>query len=350
MTERIARHGILPDQSLESAEGLSKFLNEHSIKTQDYILLQGGYTSTVYRAKSEGQNLIIKHARGRDSFYPVKRKLEETRAVTEVEVLKRLNNLFPNQVPQIYDFFPNENIIIMSDVGSSAKLGINYLLEGRADERHATELGFFLGKLKQATADWEPFETVEQPFEQVWTRGLEVDVASEEWGKQMRKYYLGSKPGFVWPDGHPKNVFFAEKDPSIRAIDFDCSHFADQDYILPNFLGQIPVFAAMGHITIEQGLEFMEQMIKAYTKVEPISPFVEKKMVFYAGAQTVQRQDGKWLFDVCGGNDEKSLRRKAFLFYFGRKVIYSTESFDQYLDLFKQSTTEWGAILDIPIR
>lgn len=333
-------------QNLDSAEGLSMFLDGHMIKTSNYKLLNGGYTSTVFRAESDNHPLIVKHTRGRDSFYPVKRKLHETRARTEVEVLRRLHDIFPEQVPQVYDFFPDENIILMSDVENSGQLGINYLLAGNASLKHAASLGSFLGKLKKETAAWEPFETVEQPFEQVWTRGLEVDVASPEWGEKMREYYLKTKPGFVWPDGHPKNVFFTNNEPLVTAIDFDCSHFADQDYMLPNFLGQIPVFAAMGHITVEQALEFMMQMVKSYTLEEPIPPSVEMKMVFYAGTQTIQRQDGKWIFDVCGGTDEQSLKRKAFLFYFGRKTLSSISTFDEYFKSFQQATEEWGKFLN----
>lgn len=327
--------------SLDSAEGLQRFLSQHSIKTENFSLLSGGYTSTVFRASLGEQPTIIKHTRPRESFYPVYRKMDETRAQTEVEVLRRLHTLFPHNVPAIQAFFPQESVIVMSDVGADAQLGINYLLSGRAEPYHAQELGKFLGELKEATSDWKPFQTVEQPFEQVWTRGLEVEVASPEWGQRMRDYYLKSTTGFVWPDGHPKNVFFGDKGSPVRAIDFDCSHFADPDYMLPNFLGQIPVFTAMDHIILDQGIDFTKNMILAYNSASPISREQERKMVFYAGTQIIQRQDGKWLFNVCGGNDEEALKKKAFLFYFGRKVLTSADTFAKYIDIFQRDLMTW---------
>jgi hypothetical protein len=130
--------------------------------------------------------------------------------------------------------------------------------------------------------------------------------------------------------------FFGEQFPLVRAIDWDCSHFADPDYMLPNFFGQMPVYTIFGHIGVEEGIRFIEEMIKAYSSREAVSSDTERKMCFYAGSQAIQRQDGKWLFDACGGNDELSLRRKAQLFYFGRKVLVSVFTFDQYLELLRR--------------
>jgi len=342
MRKENSKREISPSLDLDTALGLKNFLCNRSIDVENFVLLQGGYTSTVFKAENGDQTLIIKHSRPRDSFYPIRRKMKDTRAITEFEILKKLHPLFPQQVPAIHAFFPDESVTVMSDVGQDAQLGINYFLDGRAELKHACALGKFLGELKEATAEWEPFKTVEQPFEQVWTRGIEVDTASEEWGQRMRDYYLNSTPGFVWPDGHPKNVFFGNAEPLIRVIDFDCSHFADQDYMLPNFLGQIPVFTAMGHISPDQGIAFTKDMIESYNKISLITPEIERKMVFYAATQIIQRQDGKWLFDVCGGNnDEKSLLRKAFLFYLGRRILTSAETFDQYLDMFQKELHAW---------
>lgn len=328
------------ETDLNTSEGIQFFLSQQSISVNNLELLPGGYTSQVYRGYQDQDSLIIKHSLPRESFYPIYQVMEESRARTEVEILERLNPFFPNQVPQIIEFFEKEDIIIMSDVGQNSQLGLDYLLSGKASPQHALALGIFLAQLKQVTSQWTPFETVEQPFEQIWTRGLEVEVASHQWGQKMRDYYLNSKPGFVWPDGHPKNVFFSSSDPYVRAIDFDCSHFADQDYMLPNFFGQIPVFTVMGHINLQQGVDFIKNLILGYQQVEAITPEVEKKMVFYAATQTIQRQDGKWLFDVCGGDNDEALKRKAYLFYFGRRAL-NIETFDQYLDELENSLRNW---------
>lgn len=337
----MAAERITTSFDLNTADGLQKFLFDQSLLTDNLSLLYGGYTSQVYGAELHGEPVVIKHTLPRESFYPVYRRLEDTRARTEVEVLQRLEPLFPHQVPKILQFFPDKSVIVMSDVSLNTQLGLPYFLSGKANPEHAQALGLFLAQLKQATAGWEPFETVEQPFEQIWTRGLEVELASPEWGEQLRNYYLGTEPRFVWVDGHPKNIFFANEAPLIKAIDFDCSHFADPDYMLPNFLGQIPVFTAMGHISLEQGVKFAREIISAYDAIESISTDTERKMVFYAGAQTIQRQDGKWLFDVCGGNDDQSLKRRAYLFYFGRKILTSIESFDGYIKEFELTLKEW---------
>ena len=279
--------------------------------------------------------MIVKHARGREIFYPTYSISTETRMATEVEVLKRLFPVFPKEVPQILEYYPENNVTVMTDVGNEAELGFSYLINGRAEPRHGTAFGDFLARLKQATDDWKPFQTVESASEQIWIRGQEVKTASPQWGKQLQDSYL-EKQKFLWVDGHPKNVFFGKKFPLVRAIDWDCSHFADPDYMLPNFFGQMPVFTIFGHIDIEKAARFTEEMINAYVKIEPVSPEVERKMCFYAGCQTIQRQDGKWLFDACGGTDDLSLHRKAQLFYFGRKTLTSVSTFDQYLGLLKK--------------
>ena len=297
--------------------------------------LTGGYTSDVFKGNLDGQISIIKHARAREIFYPTYSVSTETRMATEIEILGRLSPVFPGEVPQILEYYPENSIAVMTDVGNDAELGFPYLMKGQAEPRHGAAFGDFLARLKQTTADWEPFQTVESAFEQIWIRGQEVEAASPQWGKQLRDYYLGEQK-FLWVDGHPKNVFLGQTPPLVRAIDWDCSHFADSDYMLPNFFGQMPVYTIFGHVGIEEGVRFTEEMIKAYVKREPVSSKAEAKMCFYAGCQTNQRQDGKWLFDACGGAEDLSLRRKAQLFYFGRKVLTSVSTFVQYLDLLRR--------------
>lgn len=320
---------------LDRAEGLQSYLfGKYNLESLEK--LSGGYTSSVFRAEIEGSSVIIKHTRPRETFYPVKRIEAESRARTEVDVLTRLAPLLREQeVPKILDYFPKDDIIIMTDVGKDSLLGFPYLMVGKAEVKHAQAFGDFIARLKQVTADWKPFDTVEQPLEQIWTRGLEVDLASSKWGERLRNYYLRSQK-FLWVDGHPKNIFFGEKEPLVRAIDWDCSHFADPDFMLPNFFGQMPIYTIFGHVKLEDGIKFVEEMIKYYLKREFITPEIEKKMCFYAGCQTLQRQDGKWLFDACGGYDDDSLRRKAQIFYFGRKVITSVNTFDQYISLLQK--------------
>ena len=316
--------------SLDGADGLQVFLFEQGIRATNFELLSGGYTSTVFRAALDGQPTIIKHARNRDSFYPIRQVMSETRIRTEAEVLTYLHPLFPTVVPNVLQFYPEQDVLLMTDVGQDAQLGFPYLLEGKAESIHARALGRFLAELKQETADWQPFSTIEQPFEQIWTRGMEVDLAYPAWGERMRNTYL-SQQKFVWPDGHPKNVLFGNSGSPVRAIDFYCCHFGDPDYMLPNFFGQIPVFSIFGYITPQQAAQFIGEMIQAYTEVEPISPENEQKMLFYAGTQTIQRQDGKWLFEISRAIDDEALRKKAFIFYFGRKTIVEINSFDQYI-------------------
>lgn len=320
-------------QGLSMTKELYNYFPERHLS--DFEKLPGGYTSDVFKGKLDGKLVIVKHARGREIFYPTYSVSAETRMATEIEVLRRLFPIFPKEVPQILEYYPENNVAVMTDVSSEAELGFPYLMSGQAEPRHGAAFGDFLARLKQATDDWKPFETVESGLEQISIRGQEVKAASPEWGKQLQDSYLDQQK-FIWVDGHPKNVFFGEKSPLVRAIDWDCSHFADPDYMLPNFFGQIPIFTIFGHIGVEEGVEFTKKMINAYVRTEPVSPEVEKKMCFYAGCQTIQRQDGKWLFDACGGTDDLSLHRKAQLFYLGRKILTSVSTFDQYLELLKK--------------
>lgn len=316
--------------SLDTVDGLSIFLFNEGVNARGFELLSGGCTSTIFRASVDGNTAIVKHARNRERFYPVLQIVPETRMKTEVEVLTRLYPLFPDIVPKVLAFYPEHNVMIMSDVESDAQLGFPYLVEGRAEPIHARALGRFLAQLKQITADWDPFPTVEDSFEQIWTRSLEVNMAYPEWGKRMREMYLVPNK-FVWPDGHPKNIFFGNSGSLVRAIDFDCSHFGDPDYMLPNFFGQVPVYSIFGYITPQQAARFIGEMIQAYAEVEQITPEVERKMLFYAGTQTIQRQDGKWLFQIASSMDDVALRRKAYTFYFGRHTLTTITCFDQYV-------------------
>ncbi len=316
---------------LDTVDGLQVYLFDQGIRTQGFELLNGGYTSTVYRATIDGERAIIKHARHREKFYPTYEVLPETRVQTEVDVLTRLHPIFPTRVPKVLAYFPENDVVVMTDVGQDAQLGFPYFIEGKAEPIHAQALGKFLGELRQATADWEPFPTIEDPFEQMLTRGLEAMNAYPQWAKRWKEYYLGAQK-FLWPDGHPKNVLFGNSGEPLRAIDFDCSHFADPDYMLPNFFGQLPVFAAFAFITPQQAARFTREMIEAYIQVQPINSETERKMLFYAGAQTIQRQDGKWLFQIASEMSDEALKRKAFIFYFGRHTITAINSFDQYID------------------
>ncbi|MEK7165941.1 MAG: hypothetical protein AAB874_04010, partial [Patescibacteria group bacterium] len=91
-------------------------------------------------------------------------------------------------------------------------------------------------------------------------------------------------------------------------------------------------FAVFGYITSQQAATFTREMIEAYTEVQPIDAETERKMLFYAGTQTIQRQDGKWLFQIASEMSDEALKRKAFIFYFGRHTITAINSFDQYID------------------
>jgi hypothetical protein len=192
-------------QDLDATREVSGFFpNRHLGK---FERLSGGYTSDVFRGGLDGQVVIVKHARGREIFYPEYSVSRETRLATEVEVLRRLSPLFPGEVPEILEYYPEANVVAMTDVGEKAVLGFPYLMGGRAEPRHGAAYGDFLARLKQATADWQPFATVESAIDQIRIRGQEVETASSQWGQQLRDNYLGQQK-FLWVDGHPKNVFF----------------------------------------------------------------------------------------------------------------------------------------------
>ena len=85
----------------------------------------------------------------------------------------------------------------------------------------------------------------------------------------------------------------------------------------------MPVYTIFGHVGIEEGVRFTEEMIKAYVKREPVSSKAEAKMCFFTQVvkQFKDKTENGCLMRVEGAED-LSLRRKSAV------ILLWTKSFN----------------------
>jgi len=134
--------------------------------------------------------------------------------------------------------------------------------------------------------------------------------------QDLAKTYLEQNRYWLAPDGHPKNVL-VNPEGTIALIDFGRSHYADQRYMLPNFLAHIVIYTLAGYIDKNSAAEYIQKAIKAYQELEPIDPPL---FCQYLAMEVLHRAFGKWIQGV-DKTEQKVKLVKFGLEVFDRPVV-----------------------------
>ena len=121
----------------------------------------------------------------------------------------------------------------------------------------------------------------------------------------------------MWPDSHPKNIFVNNKTGEVAFIDFGGSYWGDQDFMLPNFIGQFLIYVTGGYISVEFALQYIEKIVSSYSNKVSID---EALFCKYVGMEILHRAFGKWIEGV-NSSDHKVKNIKLGLMIFENHIV-----------------------------
>lgn len=284
--------------SLSVQESLEKELQKrgHSITIKNK--LKGGVFSQVYDAMLNGKSVVVKHTENVVPFDPTEFFISKKAHLVDTKVLKLLKKSKHIRVPQVFYYYPDITTTIMEDVRNGGfQLLNNFIVEKNLPLSSAKSIGESLALLAKESREWKPFATNESANQSVYERGLELRLAYPNDQKQylfLEKEFTQNSTYWVWPDGHPKNMFVNGKG-EVVFIDFGRSHWGDQRYMLPNFLAHIIIYALSGYIMPKHARTYLQTCAEAYKKIEPVD---EHLFCQYIGMEVLHRANGKWIQGV----------------------------------------------------
>ena len=306
-----------PPPKLDSPELLEAELLKKKVKLRLGNLLKGGTVSQVYQAKYEtGQPIVVKHTNSLVPFDPTELFIDKEGHNTDTKILKLLSETNLVKVPQIKHHFPDITTTIMEDMTDSGyNLLFSSLIAGNLPFKTATTIATALANLIKVSKKWQPFYTNESAQMSIYERGLELRLAypntQEEYLNLEKQFIKPKNSGFVWPDGHPKNMLVNQLG-EVVFIDFGRSHWGDQQYMLPNFLAHIVIYALAGYYPLKQAAKYLKTAVVAYQKLETVD---EKLFCQYLAMEVLHRANGKWIDGI------KTATQKTNLYRFGLEVF-----------------------------
>jgi tRNA A-37 threonylcarbamoyl transferase component Bud32 len=284
--------------------GLQRFLAKHGYDVELGVLLKGGIDSSVYSAIFNKRKIIIKHTEDRANsiYFPpfseidfyVDRKNQNVDSL----VLKKLKGT-SIRVPSLIKYFPETSTALMEDLRESGfVLMLDQIIDGNLKEKTAECLGDKLAELILLSRKWKSFKCYKNPRSQIFERGLELRLAfpnTQVEYKKLESRFLNNSKNWLWPDAHPKNIFVNNESGEVAFIDFGGSYWGDQEFLLPNFIGQLIIYVICGYIDIEFSEKYINKILIAYKKKIPIN---EELFCKYVGMEILHRSMGKWIQGV----------------------------------------------------
>ena len=291
--------------------------------------LKGGFISQIYEARINNKLVVVKHTENVTPFDPTELFINRKGHNIDTKVLKLLSKSKTIRVPHVYYFFPKITTTIMEDLlPEGFQLLSSLLVKKELPANSASSIGTMLANLARESKNWKQFSTNESAQESIYERGLELRLAypnSQSQYLSLEKQFTENATNWVWPDGHPKNMF-VKPNGEVAFIDFGRSHWGDQQYMLPNFLAHIVIYSIAGYLNKEQTKTYIINCVSAYKKLEPVN---EKLFCEYLAMEVLHRGNGKW---IEGINKRK---QKIKLLNFGLTIfddnIYSIEKLLQLL-------------------
>lgn len=297
-------------------EFLEKSLKERGIELKLGEILKGGVVSQVYSATLNGKKVAVKHTEDVNPFDPTEFMIKKEGHNMDTKILKLLQNSKSVKVPRIIAFFPEITTTIMEDVRDSGFQLLNDLImKKKLEIQSASKIGEMFANLSLECHKWKEFKTNESAEQNIYERGLELRLSypnSQVEYLALEKEYVSNNKYFLWPDGHPKNIFVNEQGNPIF-IDFGRSHWGDQRFMLPNFLAHIVIYTLVGYIRKPDAREYIENCIKAY---ERICGAIDKNVFCkYLAMEVLHRMNGKWVQGIS------TSEQKISLFKFGLSIF-----------------------------
>lgn len=288
--------------------------------------LKGGTISQVYETEFEGKAVVVKHTSDLAPFDPTEFFISKEGHNVDTKVLRLLANS-SIRVPKVVRHFPDIATTIMEDVRASGfELLGSMMIEGKLPQNSAAKVGKAIAELAIESRKWEDFETNESAEQSIYERGFELREMypnSQSQYLELERAFTADKKSWMWPDGHPKNVFVNE-DGDPLFIDFGRSVFGDQRYMLPNFLAHIAIYSIAGYYATDLAVEYIQAAIKGYREIEEIK---EALFCKYFGMEVLHRAFGKYM----SGIERKE--QKMALANFGLTVF--DENIDNVEELMK---------------
>lgn len=296
-------------EDLENAlkiKGINVILNEP---------LKGGFFSKVYSAKLDDSPVVVKCIDSVTPFDPTEFFIDRKQYDTDIKVLELFSQSLKIKVPKVHLKIPEVNTVIMEDLREDGYVLLNDLILGKKlDINSSGKIGEALANLIKESRNFEEFETNESAEQSIYERGLELRLAYPNSQKEylyLEKEFVGNNKYFCWPDNHPKNIFVKENG-DCSFIDFGRSVWADQRYMLPNFLAHIVIYSLAGYIPKGLAENYVRECVDSYKKIEPID---EDIFCQYLAMEVLHRANGKWI----AGVDKKE--QKLALQQFGLTVF-----------------------------
>ena len=277
--------------------------------------LKGGVVSQIYEANLDGKRVVVKHTENLIPFDPTEIFIDRRGHNIDTKVLKLLSKSGTVRVPKVLYHFPKITTTVMEDLRQDGFVLLNpLLLRGELPENSAASIGKALANLVKESGNWKPFMTNESAQESIYERGLELRLCYPNSQKQylaLEKEFTEHNEHWVWPDGHPKNMF-VKPNRGVAFIDFGRSHWGDQRYMLPNFLAHIVMYTLAGYVDPVKTKSYISNCVAAYRNLEP---FDEILFCRYLAMEVLHRCNGKWVDGI------EKREQKVKLYNFGLTVF-----------------------------
>lgn len=310
-----SKERVYPPAIISSKEHLQTTLKGLGLNITLEGTLKGGFTSQVYEARLDDKRVVVKHTENVTPFDPTELFINRNGHNTDTKVLKILFHSTSIRAPKVIYHFPKITTTVMEDLRPEEFLLLNpLLLHGELPNNSAASIGRALANLARESRDWKRFSTNESAQENIYERGLELRLAYANSQKQyvsLEKEFTENDVNWVWPDGHPKNMF-VKPNGEVAFIDFGRSHWGDQRYMLPNFLAHIVIYTLAGYLDPLKAKPYIIECISMYSKLEPVN---EKLFCEYLAMEVLHRCNGKWIEGL------EKREQKVKLYNFGLTVF-----------------------------
>ena len=311
-----------PEPLIRSKESLESKLQSKDIS----VSLEDQVSPGVYKAKLNGKAAIVKHIENKVPRTPIEFLVMADRYVTEVKVLKKIQDTKDVKAPQVLYPFPKLNTFIMEDLSAEGYTSLaDQILKKRLNVKSAAKIGAALGYLSINSRKWEEFKTNESAQLNYYNRSIEMLISYphnlqryEEMGRQYSQYtedkeeQENKKRNFVWPDSTPQNMMIT-KDGDPAFVDFERSYWGDQQIMIAAFMAHIILYSLIGYIKVEDAVSYLKEVFKVYKSID--ADITESVVIEYIAMELLHRSNGKGIHGITSSDDSLIIQKFARMLF-----------------------------------